>query len=92
MIFTLFGYVIEITKANWVSNLIRRATAAGKEWHYDMKVKPGEISWKINRIKAIRLLSHPFPKSVIGEQFYVNEAEKASLSSAKTFVERYWFE
>ena len=97
MKFTLFGLDVSIEKKTdkaWVSKLIKRALEAGKAASYDMKFKPNEISWKINRIKAIRLLAFPYPHDLVGETFNGEDwnVAKSSLASAKYFVDRYWSE
>jgi hypothetical protein len=92
----ILGYnvIVEKEVGNWQSKVIRLAKKAGKIAGYEDMEKiennNNGFSWKINRIKAIRLLDKPYPE--ITNDFYYSDydSKKSSLSSAKLFVERYW--
>ena len=83
----ILGYTITIEKTvanTWQKRLIKKAIIIGKNAGYKLT---GD-SWKIERIKAIRLIHYPYP-SGYGDYY---EAGKSTLTAAKNFVEQYWFE
>jgi hypothetical protein len=90
----LFNITITIERNDdtWQKRLIKKATALGENEGYGLN-SGNDFARKIERIKAIRLVRHPYPPD--SDYYYdrtINDKGMSTLYAAKQFVEDYWLD